>query len=139
MKVFNSSILGARHQRSGYYCVIKKSGLIMFSRDMNELLKGKRVNFLQDEIRPKDWYVEVTKDASGIPVRFIDKVDRHAIQSSVIAREILDACAIEAGGADFAISSTPDTTDNGKSYAILTSTGSPVTRQTKKKKVAAEA
>lgn len=133
MKVFNSSVLGARHQRSGNYCVIKRTGLIMFSRDMNELLKGKRVNFLQDETRPKDWYVEITKEASGIPVRYIDKVERHAIQSSVIAREILQSCDITAGGADFTISSEPDTTASGKSYAILTSTGSPVTRQTKKK------
>ena len=53
-KVFDSSVLGNRYHKSGNHIRINKAGIIYFSQDLTKELKGKRVNFIQDEARPAD-------------------------------------------------------------------------------------
>lgn len=128
-KVFGASVLGTRHQRSGNYCLIKKNGMILFSRDLSAAVKGQHITFVQDEDRPKDWYLEVSKkkDVDGIPVREFAKLERCGIQSSLIAKELLQSLSLEENGSyELTVSSDPSTEEGGaKSFAILTGTAKP--------------
>lgn len=120
-KVFNSLALGQRYAKRGNYISIKPSGVIVFSDDMTPILKDKKINIVQDEDRPIDWYVEVTKEVTGISVKFADKINRCTIQSSAICRAILESLELE-GPHVIMISS--ESSDGGM-YALLTKTAEP--------------
>jgi hypothetical protein len=55
----------------GQYLSLNKNGSILLSKDLVEGLKltGQRINFIQDEDRPQDWYIEPTKDQTGFELR----------------------------------------------------------------------
>lgn len=49
----------------GSFISLQKSGLIAFSKEAvleSNLKTGSKVNFLQDNDRPKDWYIQITDD-----------------------------------------------------------------------------
>jgi hypothetical protein len=55
----------AKFRKRGEFISLQKSGLIAFSKDAviaNALKTGSKVIFLQDNDRPKDWYIQITDD-----------------------------------------------------------------------------
>lgn len=126
-KVFDSSVLGNRYHKSGNHININKAGMIYFSQDMTKELKGKRVNFIQDEARPGDWYIEPTKDASGIEMKFNQKLQRCIIQAAAITRAMCDSLDLAPGSYSMTVSS--DSSEG--MYAILTKTAAPTNRKSK--------
>ena len=82
-----------------------------------EFKPGDRVNFYQDEARPKDWYIEKTEDADGIQVRRCKT--GFACSASEIVRDMLKSFDMKGKKSiAFPIALSPD--ENGY-YAILTS------------------
>jgi hypothetical protein len=87
--VFNrSSIPSKGAHNMGCSINVNPKGQITFSKELTELLKSKTVQFIQDEEREKDWYIEATNDSNAIEVR-AQQNGQYIIQSSYLAREIL--------------------------------------------------
>ena len=112
-KVFNSTVLGNRSTKDGLWISLKSSGLIMFSHDLSEIVKGKRVQFVQDADRPKDWFLEVTTDKLAIEVRESKLLKRCAVQAISICRAFRDSLKLSDGKVDVTLSSDPDTIEGG--------------------------
>jgi hypothetical protein len=115
-KVFNVKSLKLAGLPGNWVSVDKK-GTMLFSRDFTTLVKGKKVNIIQDEDKPKDWYIEITPDAEGIPVNFVEKLERCSIQSSTISREILGSLDLPEQRYRFVIGAKPEA---GQMYALIT-------------------
>jgi hypothetical protein len=69
-KIFNRETVPSRgnNGHSGSWISIQKSGNMTFSKDLIAALKLETrggVIFIQDEDHPKDWYLEVSNEASG--------------------------------------------------------------------------
>lgn len=97
-KIFNRENTPPKTTRAtGFWLRIHpKSGGITFSKDLAvhlELNKNFGVNFIQVEDRPKDWYIEKSKDEAAFRVRVKATPKKtegnFIIQSTVLAREIL--------------------------------------------------
>jgi hypothetical protein len=127
-KVFNAEVVGVRHSKAGNHVQLKTSGLIVFSKDFSREIKDTKINFVQDEARPKDWYIEPTKDPLGIQVKYFDKMQRCGIQAASIVKAILESLDLK-GNHEVTLSS--DSSDG--MWAILTKTAAPTGGGQKKK------
>lgn len=94
-KIWNLETTKVPHPTGLWISVKPRSGNISFSRDLVAMigLHEKKVVFIQDEDRPQDWYLDVSKDGNAIPVRH-SKTLNHMIQSSVLMRAIFKSCGI---------------------------------------------
>lgn len=81
-----------------------------------ELKEGQKLNFYQDEDRPKDWYFEKTTEQDGLVIRKYK--EGFMCAGSEIARKLLKACITDNSKSKaFLVSTEPE---NGM-YAIITS------------------
>jgi hypothetical protein len=126
-KVFN--LENAQGKKTGEFINVNpKSGGITISRDLVKILDIKKngILFIQDEDRPQDWYIEISKDSTAFQVRAKNE-NNFIIQSTVIARELLTSCSLDAP-ARFMVSSTP--IEKGL-YAIITKSAKVTSRASK--------
>jgi len=90
-KVFNQTTIPVIRS-SGYWISISpRSGTITFSGD---LVRGigadeKRLEFVQDEDRPRDWYLDVSNSKDALELREAD--GRYIYQSTFLAHQILSS------------------------------------------------
>jgi hypothetical protein len=115
-KVFN--LENAQYKKTGEFINVNpKSGGITLSRDLVKLIDIKKngILFIQDEDRPQDWYIEISKESTAFQVRAKNE-NNYIVQSTVIARELLTSCSLDAP-TRFIVSSTP--VEKGM-YAIIT-------------------
>lgn len=121
LKKFNRQQCSRRfHNPRKPHVTIACWGVILFNNGASELFgfkPGDRVNFYQDEARPKDWYIEKTEDTDGLQVRMCKT--GFACSTSEITREMLKPFDLKGKKSiTFPIALSPD--ENGY-YAILTS------------------
>jgi hypothetical protein len=137
LKQFNQSNLQMLPRATEATVRISASaGLISFSiRAIAEmkLSSEDKLNFIQDEESPTDWYVEKTKDRNGIPVRTRD--NRVEFNNSRLAILILASVKSkmpfgkEVKSAGFRIKTKPVEVEGRELYLILTS--NPIIKENK--------
>lgn len=96
-KVFNQTTTPRGTRSAGnVFSIYPKSGTMKFSADLVRNLKidtETKVNIIQDEERPKDWYIELTKESDGLQVKekksASGKFKEYVIQSIFLSRLIL--------------------------------------------------
>jgi hypothetical protein len=93
-KIWNKTNVPSIKASGCWMRINPKSGALIFSGDLVELLNLQKhgVEFIQDEERPADWYVQPSKDSEAFTPRFkkANKHDRTCIvQSTSLARTIL--------------------------------------------------
>jgi len=82
------------------------------------LKKEDKILFVQDELIPKDWYIQKTDSEDGFVLR--ENQGRLILNASKIVQNIFKSLEINKESAGFRIATEP-TEDNGESYfAILT-------------------
>ncbi len=121
LKKFNRNSMGSRGigQPS---LGISKLGVVRLNIKAGELLgvaDKDRINILQDEERPADWYVEKTADADGLVMR---KCSGGGLicNSVVITKQMMDSLRIDRA---VTMRLAPNPIEDGSAiYAILTST-----------------
>lgn len=120
-KVYNSLQSGGRTQKPGNWISINPAnGAIRLSSDFSKLLKGQKINVVQDEERPKDWYIEPTKEATGIALGYHEENKYCLFCAKAIANEMMNSFELE-GPHAFMISA--DRSDG--MYAIFNKSGWP--------------
>jgi hypothetical protein len=133
-KIFNKETIPARNGFAGPWISISKSGNITFSRDLIKSLKlddWGGVIFIQDEDKPKDWYMELSKDASALRPR-PEKNGTIKIQSAYIVKSMLSSLDLELATYKFKVASEPA---EPNTYAIFTVAKEPIVRKSKKEVV----
>jgi hypothetical protein len=120
-KIFNRR--NAVGLRGGAVLAINPNGYISFSRDLTERLglnkKDAGVEFIQDEDRPTDWYVNVSRGPDAIKIR-LGEDGGGKIQSTFLAREMLRSMKLE-GGHKMQVATEPA---EPNTYAIFFKTAS---------------
>ncbi len=119
-KVWNRDSVPATRATGLYIRIAPKSGTITLSKDLADLIKKPAVNFIQDESRPVDWYIEPSTDPSAFVIRNKSNAKLESgsiVQNSAISREILKSSKLKLESTRFMVSA--DYTEGG-GYAILT-------------------
>ena len=102
---------------------IREGGPISFNKTISEsigLKDGDKIVFLQDEIRPMDWYISKTENDDGFVLRGKIKTSSSLItNSATVARAILKSVG-SIKKATFRMSEKPTEVDGKKYFAILT-------------------
>jgi hypothetical protein len=105
----------------------RESGVIALSKRSIEIIgakAGDRVYFLQDETRPKDWYIMKTQSIDGFKLREYNKSKgRKALllNNSATVHKIMESLAITEKTIAFHIASQATEHEGTNLYAILTS------------------
>jgi hypothetical protein len=116
-KIFNLENLPRYANGSGCSINFNVKGHISFSKELIELLKVKTINFVQDEERPKDWYIEVTKAKGAIEIRDMQN-GQFIIQSASFVKTLFESLEYrKIKSARFTVASEAYEKDT---YAILT-------------------
>jgi hypothetical protein len=121
-KVWNKANVPQTKSTGSWIRIHPKSGGITFSNDLATALKlsSNGVNFIQDEERPGDWYIEVSKDKDAFEVRS-KKANEHdkafIIQSTALARTILSSIGIDMVSTRFMVATEAI---ERNTYAIIT-------------------
>lgn len=88
-KVFNESTTPIRTavNKSGFFITCSPSGIIRISKELYDKLNslGPRLNFVQDEDRPGDWYLQ----PSTHPEAFTLKTNKAGDYNQYVLQEIL--------------------------------------------------
>jgi len=114
-RIFNQTTT-PQNVRGPGQCLVSlypKSGNINFSKKLSEVLKlndeNQRINIIQDEDRPKDWYIELTSDADGFTprVKKAAKYNQYVIQNSHLCRLILKECGLPEETVAFVVATEP--------------------------------
>lgn len=100
-----------------------KAGLISFSKGLTEKLKitdKSRVNFIQDEEHPLNWYLEITQDPQAFALREHEK--SISFNCTAITRELYRSCGLDIGSTyRLLVASEPEKIDGARlGYAIIT-------------------
>lgn len=124
-KVYNINTIPATRATGYAISINPKNGSIMFSKELGDLLvlKGKKVNFIQDEERPTDWYLEPTDDKYAIPIRAKKSGGKNGgfmVQSSYLVRELIKICNLENTGQRIIVANEPV---EKTMYPIITKSG----------------
>lgn len=103
-----------------------KGGKIVLSAELCDKLKLEkfRVNFIQDEDRPQDWYLEPTKDNEGIQFKSDNANAKklYCAQSTYLVKKILETVGLENTSHRVQVS---ETAEDGL-YAIITKSAVPI-------------
>jgi hypothetical protein len=121
-KIFNLISTPQLRQTGFWISLNPKGGSITFSVELGEKLKldTTRLNFVQDEERPMDWYLEPTKDPQAFTIKTKKNNPKlgvnYALQNSSLVRAILDSCKLEKAAHKFMVAeeATEDL------YAVIT-------------------
>jgi len=123
-KVFNQTSVPDQRPTGYFIRINPKNGGFVFSRELGDMLNLKQygVNFIQDEERPSDWYLEKSSDANAFKVRFKktnsdNRYQQYILQSSFLAREILKSAGLPIDSTRLMVASEPIEKDL---YAIIT-------------------
>lgn len=132
-KVWNQISVPQQKTTGLYLRLDAKSGSIVFSFDLVKALQldKNRVNFIQDEDRPCDWYIELTESTDAFIIRSKDKSksDKSSIvQSTVLCRAILTSIGVE-GSARVLVATDPI---EKNLYAILTTSAIQLSKRIQK-------
>jgi hypothetical protein len=111
-KVWNKTSVPQTKSMGSWIRIHPKSGGITFSNGLATALKltDNGINFIQDEDRPADWYIEVSKDKEAFEVRSkkanaFDKA--FIIQSTALARTILSSIGLDMVSTRFMVATEP--------------------------------
>lgn len=129
-KVYTTANTGHTRKTGNFLTVSRKSGALKFTKELTDelKLKGKKVQFVQDEEKPSEWFIEITNDAHAFPVR-ISPTGAGVLQSVVICSELLKSAGLaDDSSYRFLISTTPV---EKTLYPIITKSGKPVIRVSK--------
>jgi hypothetical protein len=139
-KVFNTANAGLVSDKSlaSLLTVNYNTGLISFSVgfiNKIKLVATARIALIQDEERPKDWYIQVGADDHGFALRKKDTAV--AFNCVTVARQLLESTElIDKGGngtVRFLLATDPTVDETlGALYAIITKSGK-VSNRTRKK------
>ena len=140
-KVFNTANSGliSDKSRAALLTINYENGLLSFSVGFVNKVKlnsSTRVAVIQDEERPKDWYIQTGSDEFGFPLRVKDTA--LAFNNVTVARELLESCELIDSSTDsktarFLLATEPINVEGfGKLYAIITKSGQVVQRTRKK-------
>ena len=105
------------------YVTLEKNGIIRLNRIACELLEitiGEKLNVLQDEDRPKDWYLEKTSDEDGLIMRKHSSSGSICSNSKPITVLMRNSIGIQQQSVRFRLA-TQSLNGENKVYAILTS------------------
>jgi len=119
-KVWNKDSVPETRVTGLYIRVAPKSGTITLSKDLAELIKKPGINFVQDEARPLDWFIEPSAETSAFLIRSKSNAKMqsgYVVQNSAICREILKSSKLKLESTRFMVAA--EFTDGG-GYAILT-------------------
>lgn len=118
-KIWNQTSIPNTRPTGLYISVNPKSGGMSFSKDLTEKLQqmGGGINLIQDEDRPTDWYIEVSKDTEAFQIRVKPETTSGIIQSTHLVRELLTTCGLEKKSYRFMVAAEPI---EKNLYAILT-------------------
>lgn len=100
---------------------VSRTGTFAFSKKAIEAMgitEGTRLNLLQDEDRPKDWYVEKTTDPEGLRVRKYK--DGMMAAGAAIARQLLTSLDVPADKKSMGFMLASEPIEEG-CFAIITS------------------
>jgi len=129
-KVWNTATvpLGNRAKSTIPTMTLGRAGGIHFNTVADELLKldQHKLNFIQDEERPADWYLEITKANEAFSVRTAKK-DK-MLQSIALVREICISCGLDPD-CGYTLQIAKEASERNV-YAILTKSARP-TRKAK--------
>jgi hypothetical protein len=96
-----------------------KYGLFRISIQLAQQLRLKdednKIIFLQDEDRPTDWYIRVTKERNGFQVKPDGKT--FFVRNRYLSRFILQSCNLEIKSCSFMVS---EKESEKNTYAIIT-------------------
>jgi hypothetical protein len=124
LKVFTPETCGHTYTGKSTLNVNYGSGVFTFSKAAVEQLKinaGMNCTVLQDEARPKDWYLKFEKK-QGFQLRNANKGESNALlfNNSYTAREIAKSLGIN-GNATYLIGAEPLMVDKELLWPIITS------------------
>ncbi len=133
LKKFNTENTPRVHRHDPTIRFVRKTGLISISTEAGRILGmdsgDVRLEFLQNEEIPRDWYISVTHDQAGF--QFRSKGGPYLLNSVSICRNILDSLKTDrpglasdeieiTKGATFRVSTTPVIQGEKKLYYIIT-------------------
>ena len=91
-KIWNSKSIPSGTTAYGNSILISPAGTIAFSTQLSAFLKSKpSVNFIQDEDKPSEWFIEQTSEGDAIKLR-VETNGNYKVQSAFLAKEILRTC-----------------------------------------------
>lgn len=100
-KVWNTSTIPSSRETGFWISLLPKSGKIVLCQELVSKLKlshGLRVNFIQDEDRPADWYIEPTKNKEGILFK-VDLANKkrnlYCAQKKALVLTILESLSLD--------------------------------------------
>lgn len=108
-----------------------KGGKIVLSAELSEKLglKKNRLNFVQDEDRPQDWYLEATSQSDGIEFKADNANGKklYCAQSTYLVKKILESTGLQEESFRMIVSETAE----GGLYAIITKSSVSLKRKQK--------
>jgi hypothetical protein len=121
-KIFNKTTI-VTGPRSAHGCSvsINPNGNFSFSAELSATLQLTKtgVEFIQDEDRPTDWYLELSTAESSLPLR--DDKGGVKLQCAFLAKEILKSLGLDSAHR-FQVATEPV---EGNMFAILTKSATP--------------
>lgn len=104
-RIWNASTTPSSDRLVGHYLSISKTGTVNFSVGLAATLGFPKngVQFIQDEERPEDWFVQSSNDVSAFKAREkkmneSQKTKTYMVQNATLARAILKGCNSEDNG-----------------------------------------
>lgn len=120
-KVYNKETLSGIERSTGFWLHVSvKSGKIRLSADLMKKMSGGALQFVQNEDKPNEWFIEPSKDQYAIkPVVFDCKKKGKAgtIYSTQLAKEILKSCKLDFVATKFLVGCE---IEEGSGYPIIT-------------------
>jgi hypothetical protein len=120
-RIFNQANSTSKKSTGHFITIQTINGAISFSKDLVALIdtKKNKVQFVQDEDKPKDWYLQVTTSEDGFSVR--GKNAGSILQNTVLCREILKSLGVAFEGSwRIMVSTTPGELFSLPTYPIIT-------------------
>lgn len=100
-KVWNAGTIPSSRETGFWISLLPKSGKIVLCQELVSKLKltnGLRVNFIQDEERPEDWYIETTNNKDGLLFK-VDLANKkrnlYCVQKKALVLTMLESLALE--------------------------------------------
>jgi len=122
LKKFNRKDCSINRGDGFAYITLEKIGIIRLNRNAAELIGlsvGDKLNVINDEDNPRDWYIEKTTDDDGLIMRKHSDSGSICSNAKVITDEIRKSLGVETKTLRFRIAGKP-AFDDSNIYAILT-------------------
>lgn len=129
-KIWNTASIPSSRETGFWLSLLPSSGKIVLCAELSEklqLAKGFRINFIQDEDRPADWYIETTKDKDGILFK-VDLANKkrnlYCAQKKALVLTMLETLSLEQQSYRIRVSREPQ----DKMLPIITKSAKPLNR-----------